>query len=246
MAAMREEAEWITPVDITVGDLSEEEVSLLATWQIKDFTEGSPVTFYWKAPQDQAFREIAAQRLGGGRFQAEMKEPATVRPDVIVSYGSAGGGKQDKAPARPSPEQAMMYTYFVTMETGGMVKSADARNTDLSKLSAAFTYGLSLSLASDSRKITASVREAPSSQAKPAFRLEGANLEGYSGTSKVLDINLPKARTMTESVGSDSIVTPVFEGELPKPSAALSALWLNLTYSGGRTARVELAPSILQ
>lgn len=246
ISAMQKGQEWISPIEISVGGSSKDAISILATWQVVDFTEGSSVTLYWQGPEDDGFREIAADRLGGGRFEARVEEPATIMPEVTVFSGSAVDGKASKVQEKPVMENPMSCTYFVSVKTGDVVKSADAVTVDLSKLSTALTYGLGLYVGGDSKKTTTSLREVPTAHAKPAFRLESASLEGYSGTSKVIDLPLLRTGITTESVGSESVDTPVFMAETPKPVPALSGLWLNLTYSGGETARVELAPSILE
>ncbi len=242
ITVMRQDQEWIGPVDISADSWSKDGISLLATWQIKDFTEGSPVTFHWQGPQDEGFREIGAEGLGGGRFQAKVDEPASIMPEVTVSSGRVGDGKLNKPPERALIERPMLSTYFVSVKTGEVVKSTDAHTADLSKFRTALTYGLSMSVTSDSKKTKTTLTETPNPHTKPAYRLESASIEGYSGTSKVLDLALLNTRISTVPVGSGSVDVPAFEAEMSKPAPALSSLWLNLTYSGGRTVKVELTP----
>ncbi|MGE5579433.1 MAG: hypothetical protein ACM3WU_05235 [Bacillota bacterium] len=246
MAALREGMEWATPVDISIDDPSAEAISLVATWQIKDFTEGSSVTFHWQGPEDEGFREIEAEKLSAGRFQAKVGEPVFIVPEVIVSGGFGGDNKQGKVHAKLIAERPVLCTYYISMKTGDSVRTADARTTDLSKVYAALVYGVNLSVAGDSKKMTVAVAETPNQYAKPAFRLESAKLEGYSGSSKVLDLTLVKRGTTSVVLGSDSVDVPVFEAEMPKPVSTLTALWLNLSYSDGKSARLELSPAILQ
>ncbi len=241
IAKLSQEQELISPIDISVAGWSGDAVSLVAAWQVRDYPLGAKVTFHWKGPQDTGFREIHSEGLGGGRFTAKLDEAVALMPDVIVSWGSGNGSsQQDKAPAKPTPDQAARYTYFVSVASGGSVKSADPESIDLSKMSSVLTHRLSLSFTNAAAAVRASLREVPDGGTPPALRLESASLEGYSGSSKLLDVGFAIVK------GSEGSPTPVFEAEIPRPSANITDLWLNLSYSGGHIARVVLAPSSIQ
>lgn len=244
MTALREGMEWITPVSISVGDPSDEAVRLIATWQVKDFVEGSSVTFHWKGSKDVGFREVEAERLGAGRFQARVEEPLSIMPEVNVSRGSGNGSGKHEAPVQIVFLRPVQCEYYVSVKTGDSVKTADARAIDISKLYRGLVYGVNVSVTDDSKKVTVQVAETPDQYSKPAFRLQSAGLEGYSGSSKVLDLALTKKET--SGAGSDSEDIPVFGTEMSRPASAMTHLWLNLSYSGGKSARIELSPSILQ
>lgn len=243
LSAMREEQEWSGPADVAVGDRSAEGLSVLVSWQVKEYSQGSAVTLHWQKPGSGVFEEIAAEDLGGGRFQAKVVVPTTVMPDVTVS---SVGSKTGDTKAMPLNLVPKAYTYFVSMKTGNTVKSTDPRMVDLSKLDLQSAYRLNLTVTTNEPgKSKLTLNETPVAQYTPPFRLQGATLEGYSGSTKALEVTLESARTTQVSVGSETVQTPVFEAYADRPARGLSDLWLNLTYSGGQSARVELPVSSL-
>lgn len=123
LAEFREEQRWVTPVDIHSLTDEGKALSVLLTWQVKEYEEGSPVEFFYRRQGERVFSSLAAENAGGSTFQVKFpvdsipQEPAfRLRFNVINPSGSNGGKRVEQMkPVKPEQEgSGYLYDYYIT------------------------------------------------------------------------------------------------------------------------------------
>lgn len=125
---IKEQQQWITPVQIEPGALVDGKQNVRFSWQIKDYPLGSPVSFCYRQVGNQEFQEIAAISQTGGNFEVEVGIEQEDQPSWSVEY-------KDKVLSKYGEQSASStYEYYITLKEGARLKSSEMDRVNLEKL----------------------------------------------------------------------------------------------------------------
>lgn len=133
---IQKEQEWITPVEVNVGEFTGDKRKVKLSWQVRDYPLGAPVTFNFQKSGENEFQEIKATSKGGGNFEVEIEVPQESEPRLEVIYHYLGERNYDAKLERVVEEQkrSAEYKYYITVEDDGRLHSGQVSRVNLGKV----------------------------------------------------------------------------------------------------------------
>ncbi|MDK2984516.1 MAG: hypothetical protein PWQ96_158 [Clostridia bacterium] len=251
LAEFREEQRWATPVDIhpLTGEGQE---SVLLTWQVKEYEEGSPVEFFYRRQGEHDFSSLAAENAGGSTFQVKLstgsipQEPAFRVHFTVKNPSSTNGGKkvEQSIPVKPDFDgSGYLYDYYITVRQGGQVRSTEPSRLDLGKLALYNFSPVTVQIEEDQRRGELNVSIYEEGPVEPKHRLTGAHLEVYhdknSGDDKPTEIPLKDGKTTLRYAERE---VPVYEASFQGETKSISRMVARVEYEDGQVFRHQILP----
>lgn len=139
---MQKEQEWITPVEVNVGEFIGDKRKVKLSWQIRDYPLGAPVIFNLQKSGENEFQEIKATSKGGGNFEVEIEVPQESEPRWEVIYHYLGERNADAKLERVAEEQKRIaeYKYYITVEDDGRLQSGQLSRMNLGKVAQQYVF----------------------------------------------------------------------------------------------------------
>jgi len=252
LAEFREEQRWATPVDIHPLTDEGKALSVLLTWQVKDYEEGSPVEFFYRRQGEQVFSSLAAENVGGSTFRVMLpvdnipQEPAfRVHFNVKNPSGTNGDKKVEQAkPVKPDPEgPGYLYDYYITVRQGGQIRSTEPSRLDLGKLALYNFSPVTIQIEENQRRGQLHVSIYEEGPVEPQHRLAGAYLEVYpdknNGDGNPTEIPLKNGTTTLRYAERE---VPVYEASFQGETKSISRMVARVEYEDGQVFRHQIWP----
>ncbi len=231
---LKESTEWVTSIDIIIGERRDDLVPVFIDWQVKELPEDAIVTLYLKHADDLDYTAYEAFSTGGGGYRAVLELPYRLNPEVRISIsythsGSRPGSSEAIATApRPAEYPEDLYDYYIGMSGGGQIKTTEASSLDLGKVGSHEASPLSLEVHNDDGDLRVSVSEMQELIRK--FRPIKATLHIVPVQTGESEIIMPLAAVATKPEPDDF---RRFEGEIKDAPSAVSHYVVVLEYSDG-------------
>lgn len=251
LAEFREEQRWATPVDIHPLTSGGQE-SVLLTWQIKEYEEGSPVEFFYRRQGEQVFTSLAAENAGGSTFQVTFpldsipQEPAFRVAYNVKNPAGSNSGKiaEQSKPAKPDLEDpGYLYEYYITVRQGGQVRSTEPSRLDLGKLALYNFSPVTVQIEENQRRGELHVSIYEEGPVEPQHRLTGAYLEVYpdknSNDGNPTEIPLNDGKT---TLWYNEREVPVYEAFFQGDTKSISRVVARVEYEDGQVFRRQILP----
>lgn len=137
---------WITPVRLDVKKMDPNTLELKASWQIKNYKNGSDVTFHYKInnKENTDFEKVDATMKSDGYFEVSFPVKEEIQPkwQVIVRRQSKERSVEEKngasATSQVVKKTSKTLDYYVSMKNNDNVKSSELSHYNLD----AFANGL--------------------------------------------------------------------------------------------------------
>ncbi|MDI3521865.1 MAG: hypothetical protein PWP43_47 [Bacillota bacterium] len=253
LAEFREEQRWVTPVEIHPSLTDEgKALTVLLTWQVKEYEEGSPVGFFYRRQGEQAFASLAAENVGGNTFQVKFPiDGIPHRPAFRIHFNvkNPSGTNDDKKaeeakPVKPDLEgPGYLYDYYINVRQGGQVRSTELSRLDLGKLALYHFSPVTVQIEEDQRRGELHVSIYEEGPVEPQHRLAGAYLEVYpdqkSGDGNPAEISLKKGTTTLRYAERE---VPVYEASFQGETKSLSRIVARVEYEDGQVFRHQIWP----
>ncbi len=124
------EQSWITPIQINneKSKVDDDQGLVVFNWQIKDYQEGSEVTFHYRESDSEEFKTITAESVNTGLFEVSLPMEIKAEPswELNISWSGERGAEQvTEKIAREKKQVAQTLRCYVSMENDGTIKSSE-------------------------------------------------------------------------------------------------------------------------
>lgn len=242
---LREEARWISKVDVTPGEPSNGFQPVTLSWQVREYPVGASVTLYLREHGGSDFTPYPAESTGGGGFRITFDHTIQPEPLVSIAYSSNNDSeppeKRESVVSESSPMyRTGQYEYYVTMTDEREMRTTELFSLHIKQEASALVSPVSVDIraAEEGFAFDITVHENP----KPEhyhYRLQGASLKVRDRELVVKEVTLMSQRTIEAPTPQAEGEIQVFEGRLddyPTPSEVL----LILVYADGVSAEVPI------
>lgn len=127
----REQA-WITPVQINneKSKVENEQGLVVFNWQIKDYKDGSEVTFHYRESDSEEFKTITAESINTGFFEVSLPMEIKAEPlwELNVSWSGEREAEQvtkHEQVVREIKNSVQTLRCYVSMKNNGNIKSSE-------------------------------------------------------------------------------------------------------------------------
>lgn len=233
---IREEARWISKVEVAPGEPSNGVQSVTLSWQVREYSIGSSVTLYLRERGSPEFTPYPAESTGGGTFRITFDHTVQPEPHVSILFsdeGSSSGRRESVVHESSGVYRTGEYEYYVTMTDGREMRTTEVLAFNIKQKAGDLVSPVSVDIRAvkDRFAFEITVHENP----KPEhylYRLQGVSLKVRDGAHVAKEVTLGSQRTIEAPTPQGKGEIPVFEGRLedyPTPSEVL----LVLTYGDG-------------
>lgn len=238
---IREEQRWVTPVKVEPGKRSKDKQKIKLSWQIKDYPQGAPVTFYYREPGAAKFKSLPATPVGGGHFQVELEMKCKLAPDWGISqvYKENAVERSRESTVESVSKSncsSYVYDYYIALKDGNRIRSSEVETIDLGKVPMMLVAPLQVKLEIDKYKDQFKVTLLERSTKEPEIKVDRVLLEVYHNNKKLAEEEVPVARK--EKHGNWEI--PIYELVWNPKGQPFDYLYLRVEYENGETVRQEI------
>ncbi|MDW7685018.1 MAG: hypothetical protein SCK29_13000 [Bacillota bacterium] len=133
-----EETRWVTPVEVSLGQEKQDKQEINLSWQIKDYTEGSQVYFYYRKADTSPFERVPAENIAGGSFRANIEVSLDFEPELMIESDSdiMPPTEREATEAKIKEEKfktQRVYDYYIEVQDGNSIKTSEQARFDLGK-----------------------------------------------------------------------------------------------------------------
>lgn len=227
---LQEAAEWVTPVDITIGQRQGDIIPVAMDWQVKELTEGSTVTLYLKHEDDLDYTTYEASSTGGGGYRVILEYPYRIDPELKVGIThtySKPGHKESIQAVPPIGYSENRYDYYISVSAGGQLRTTEVGSIDLGKVGGLEAGPMSMEVHHEGGDLRVTVSEEP--QFVRRFRPTKATFQIVSGETKII-VPLTMSAKPQDDVRK-------FDGEVKDAPVSVDHYLLILEYSDGTEVR---------
>ncbi|MTI80864.1 MAG: hypothetical protein FH758_08270 [Firmicutes bacterium] len=144
---IEKEKRWITPVEVSLGEKNRNKQEVNLSWQIKDYTQGSEVYFYYRNTNSDTFQKISAKNIAGSTFAVDIELALDLKPEIRINkeYPSEISTNEKAIKAERIKEEkfkeakmralsSYSYEYYVEVHTGDNIRASEQKRLNLEKL----------------------------------------------------------------------------------------------------------------
>ncbi len=239
---IREEARWISNLEVTPGKPTGRVQPVTLSWQVREYPVAASVTLYLRERGQVDFTPYPAQSTGGGGFKVTFDHVVQPEPPIsIVLYVEGSSSKKETVIAESSGMYITgQYEYYVTMTDGREMKTTEVAPINIKQDSAGLAAPVTMEIRAqkDPLAFDIVVYEDP----KPEdyyYRLQGALIRVRDGEKVVKEVDLTAERTIEVQTPQGEELIPVFEGRL-EDYLTPAEVFLVLTYGEGLSSEVPI------
>lgn len=239
---IREEQRWITPVKVELGKRSKDIQKIKLSWQIKDYPQGAPVTFYYREPGAANFKPLPATSVGGGHFQVELEMKSKLAPywsisQVYKDYKENVAKRSDESTRiSASNYSSHVYDYYIALQDENRIRSSEVETIDLGKVSMMLVAPLQVRLEIDKDNDQFKVTLLERSTKEPEIKVAGVLLEVYHDNKKLAEEKL----SITQKEKHVDWEMPIYEVVWNAKGQPFDHLYLRVEYENGEKVWQEI------
>lgn len=227
---MREEARWMSRVEVTPGEPLDGIQPMTLSWQVREYPVGASVTLYLRERGEPEFTPYPAESTGGGGFRITFDHTIQPEPHVSISFSaeSSSGKRESVVHESSGVYRTGEYEYYVSMTDGREMKTTEVSPLNVQQEASDLVSPVFVDIRAVNGQpaFDITVHENP----KPEhyyYRLQGVSLKVRDGDLVVKEVTLVSQGTIEAPTPQGKGEIPVFEGRLedyPAPSEVLLVL----------------------
>ncbi len=139
---IQEEASWWTPGETEILEVGKDEAEVKISWFLREYQEGSLVTFNYRQGREGNFNSINAEKGSEGYYYSVLPIEMTKEPiwENSISRSSSNSRNTEEIEVVNEEKnvffnQMMYYEYYISVTKDGTTRTGEVRNIDLGKLS---------------------------------------------------------------------------------------------------------------
>lgn len=130
-----EQNRWITPVEMSLGEKKENLQQVNLNWQVKDYTQGDQVYFYYRKVGSNNFKKVLAKNMAGSMFGVTIEVALNFTPEIFITEKYSNHFPQDNNKIiEENSRSSLVYEYYVEVQNGNSIRASEKESLDLSKL----------------------------------------------------------------------------------------------------------------
>jgi hypothetical protein len=228
---MREEARWMSRVEVTPGEPLDGIQPMTLSWQVREYPVGASVTLYLRERGRSEFTPYPAENTGGGGFRITFDHTIQPEPHISIAYsdeGSSSAKRESVVSESSGVYRTGQYEYYVTMTDGREMKTTEVSQLNIRQEAGDLVSPVSVDIRAVKGQVAfdITVHETPKPE-RYHYRLQGVSLKVRDGDLVVKELTLVSQGTIEAPTPQGKGEIPVFEGRLedyPAPSEVLLVL----------------------
>ncbi len=237
---IREEARWMSRVEVTPGEPLDGIQPMTLSWQVREYPVGASVTLYLRERGESEFTPYPAENTGGGGFRITFGHTVQPEPHVSIAFSVEGEKRESVVSESSGVYRTGQYEYYVTMTDGHEMKTTEVSPLNVRQEASDLVSPVFVDIRAVKGQpaFDITVHENP----KPEhyyYRLQGVSLKVRDGDLVVKEVTLVSQGTIEAPTPQGKGEIPVFEGRLEGYPASSEVL-LVLKYGDGVSTEVPV------